>query len=330
MAPRARARVIFHLMATYSPLPPGSKTIAAIDIGSNALRALIVRAVNGHIDVVKEIREPLRLGEDVFQQGSISAHKCQRTEEIFIRLLHLFAAYGVEDVRAMATSAMRDAKNSRQLIANISAYTGIDIGPIDGHQEAALIFQAVRGEIALKKKTALLMDIGGGSTEFSVVIDGRLLASHSFNIGTVRLLRHEGQPELEMRVNLMVEKLIRFLKPYLKNRPPHLFIGTGGNLRRIGKLRRKILDKTSQECTYEEVAHMADILYSMSFVERIRRLELDHGRADVILPATMMVKHVMKAVGVKKILLPKVGLKEGIILSMLDNKPRKFLHSLQS
>ena len=318
-------------MTTSYPLTLShGKTIAAIDIGSNALRALIVRTNNGHIDIVKEVREPLRLGEDVFRLGHISAQKCQQTEEVFIKLLHLFAAHGVEDVRAMATSAMRDAKNARQLINGIAHYTGIDIGTINGQQEAELIFRAVKGEMPLNKKTAVLMDIGGGSTEFSIVVQGKMVASHSFNIGTVRLLRFQGQRELEIRINLMVEKLRRFLHPHLKQRPPQLLIGTGGNLRRIGKLRRKILNKTSQECTLEEVTHMADILYSMSFVERIRRLELDRGRADVILPAAMMVKAVMRATGAKRILLPKVGLKEGIVLSMLDNKPRKFHHTAQS
>ncbi len=317
------------LMIFY-PTQTAGETLAAIDLGSNALRAIIVRAVNGHIDVVKEIREPLRLGEDVFEHGTISPQKCQATEEVFIRLLHLFTAYGVVNVRAMATSAMRDARNARQLIESIHHSTGIEIGPIDGRQEAELIFRAVNSELVLKNKKALLMDIGGGSTELSIVIDGKLKASHSFNIGTVRLLRHEEQDELEVRINLMVQKMLRFTQPHFGKKAPDLMIGTGGNLRRIGKLRRKIMNKTSQECMFDEVAHMADALYSMSFVERIRSLDLDQNRADVILPATMLVKNIMRAVGAKKILLPKVGLKEGIVLSMLDNKPRRFIHTPKS
>jgi exopolyphosphatase / guanosine-5'-triphosphate,3'-diphosphate pyrophosphatase len=124
--------------------------------------------------------------------------------------------------------------------------------------------------------------------------------------------------------------MLRFTQEHFGKKAPDLMIGTGGNLRRIGKLRRKIMNKTSQECMFDEVAHMADALYSMSFVERIRRLDLDQNRADVILPATMLVKSIMRAVGAKKILLPKVGLKEGIVLSMLDNKPRKFIHTAKS
>jgi exopolyphosphatase / guanosine-5'-triphosphate,3'-diphosphate pyrophosphatase len=309
------------MKVTFPELTPA---IAAIDVGSNALRALIARTENGHINIIREIREPLRLGEDVFTHGRISPNKFRETEEVFIKLLHLFSAYGVVDVKAIATSAMRDSQNARGLIANIRHFTGIDIVTIDGDEEAKLIFHAVSGEINLNKKKALLMDIGGGSTELSVVINGHLVDSQSFNIGTVRLLRYGDQRELDIRINLMIQKMKRFTVSYFKQKAPDLFIGTGGNLRRIGKLRRKILNKTSQECSFSEIAHMADTLYSMSFIERIRRLELDQNRADVILPATMLVKSIMRAHNVNKILLPKVGLKEGIILSMLDNKPRKF------
>ncbi len=313
-------------MTHFLPSISRGRTLAAIDLGSNALRAVIVRTQNGTIDIIKEIREPLRLGEDVFQNGRISPEKCERTEEAFIRLLHLFTAYRVEDVKAIATSAMRDAKNSKQLIQSINHCTGIEIGPIDGRQEAKLIYHAVQSEVVLKKKKAVLMDIGGGSTELSIVINGELVASHSFNVGTVRLLRHESREELDLRIKLIVQKMQRFVSQYLGKKSPDLFIGTGGNLRRMGKIRRKILNKTSQECLFSEVSHMADTLFSMSFIERIRKLELDQNRADVILPATMMVRAVMEMLGSKKILLPKVGLKEGIILSMLDDKPRKLLH----
>jgi exopolyphosphatase/guanosine-5'-triphosphate,3'-diphosphate pyrophosphatase len=309
---------------TYLPHLIDDPAFAAIDLGSNALRAIIVRLQGDKIEVLKEVREPLRLGEDVFSKGIISPEKCRQTEECFIRLLHLFTAYGVDDVRAIATSAMRDARNSQALIHNISLYTGIDIGAISGREEAQLIFNAVSSEISLKNKRAILMDIGGGSTEISIVIDGKLTASHSFNIGTVRLLRHESQKELDIRISLMVEKILRFIHGHFGKKTPDLFIGTGGNLRRMGKIRRKILNKSSEECLYSEIAHMADTLFSMSFIDRVRKLELDRNRADVILPATMLVRILMKGIGAKKILLPKVGLKEGIILSMLDKEPRKF------
>jgi len=302
--------------------PFSARPIAAIDLGSNALRAVIARPVGKRLEILKEIRDPLRLGEDVFNEGHISGARRELTEESFIRLLHLFAAYGVEDVCCLATSAMRDAKNGQELIGDIRHATGIEVETISGQQEARLIFRAVANEISLEKKRGLFMDIGGGSTELSIVMNGELVASHSFNIGTVRLLKLQDQQFLAATIAETVEGMRRFARSYLGARPPDVFVGTGGNLRRMGKIRRKILRKPSTECTYPEVAHMADTLFSMSFVERIRRLELDQNRADVILPATMLTREVMKSFDLKKVLLPRVGLKEGILLSMLDPDAR--------
>lgn len=300
-------------------------TIAAIDLGSNALRAIIARPVNGHIEVLREVRVPLRLGEDVFTLGAITPKKMDATEEAFIQLLHLFTDYNVEDVKALATSAMRDARNSSVLIEQIEKTTGITIGPIPGSEEARLIFHAVASELDLSKHNAVLIDIGGGSTEITLVKKGELLAAQSFNVGTVRLVRFADRNELDVRIGLHIQKIMRFISMYFRPDQIDVVVGTGGNLRRIGKIRRKILRKTSEECLFDEVAHMADTLFSMSFIDRVRKLELDPNRADVILPATMLVKGIMEGLGAKKILLPKVGLKEGIILSMLDKKKRRFI-----
>lgn len=302
-------------------------TLAAIDLGSNALRAIIARPVNGHIDVLREVRVPLRLGEDVFSLGAITPQKMEATEEAFIKLLHLFSDYDVEDVKAIATSAMRDARNSNVLIEQIEKSTGIVIGPIPGTEEARLIYHAVCSELDLTKHNAILIDIGGGSTEITIVRKGEILAAQSFNVGTVRLVRYSDRNELDVRIALHIQKIMRFIGLYFKNSQIDMVVGTGGNLRRIGKIRRKILRKSSEECLYSEVAHMADTLFSMSFIERVRQLELDPNRADVILPATMLVKGLIEGLKSDKILLPKVGLKEGIILSMLDKKKRRFITS---
>lgn len=300
-------------------------TIAAIDIGSNALRAVIARPKGAKIEVLKEVREPLRLGEDVFYKGVITPEKCIQMEDTFIRLLHLFTAYGVRDVRAVATSAMRDAGNASALVNNIAHYTGIEIETIRGREEALVIYEAVRAELNLKKKTTVLMDIGGGSTEISLVVQGELVATHSFNIGTVRLLAHTDPEEMEIRIHVATQKMLQFVQAHLGRRKVEVFIGTGGNLRRIGKIRRKVMKKSGEECSFSEITRMSEILQTMSLVERIRELELDGNRADVILPATLIVRSFMRGLGAKKILLPYVGLKEGIILSMLDQGPRKFI-----
>lgn len=302
------------------------EALAAIDLGSNALRASIALSDANGLEVIKNIRVPLRLGEDVFANGMISEEKMELTENAFISLLHLFTEYNVTNARAMATSAMRDSKNGPELAARILHSTGIEINTISGINEAKMIFSAVHGQLPMKKKTALLMDIGGGSTELIVVKNEQIKAVHSFNVGTVRLLRYKNQEDLELKIRMQVQKMMRFIEKYLGKKKPDLFIGTGGNLRRIGKIRKKILGQpTSRLALFKEVKHMEESIFSMSYVERIRRLELDQNRADVILPAIMLTKILMEELKQDKIHLPKVGLKEGIMLSMLKTPPKKFI-----
>lgn len=302
------------------------ETIAAIDLGSNALRASIALKTPEGIEILKNVRVPLRLGEDVFASGKISDEKMNLTEEAFIRLLHLFTEYNVTDALAKATSAMRDSRNGALLAKRIFQSTGIEIETITGHEEARMIFSAVKSQLPMKGKTALLMDIGGGSTELIAIKDEEIVGIHSFQVGTVRLLRYKNQEELELRIRLQVQKMLRFIEQHLGKKKPDIFVGTGGNLRRIGKIRKKVLGKeTSQLALFREVSHMEEIIFSMSYVDRIRRLELDQNRADVILPAIMLTKILMEELKLDKIYLPKVGLKEGIILSMLQEAPKKFV-----
>jgi exopolyphosphatase/guanosine-5'-triphosphate,3'-diphosphate pyrophosphatase len=302
------------------------RTFAAIDLGSNALRAVIAREENGVVEIIRNIRLPLRLGEDVFHTGEISSKKMLVTEEAFVRLFQVFVEYNVSEVRACATSAMRDARNGKLLVQRILNSTGIYLQTIQGVEEAQLIFKAVRGRVPLKKKTAILMDIGGGSTELTVVRNGDITGVQSFNVGTVRLLQYKDQQELEKSIREQLKHMLAFLKEHLRGKKPDLLVGTGGNLRRIGKIRKKILGReTSELATWEEIHHMQEAILSMSYIERIRRLELDQNRADVILPAIMLTHHLMEKLKLGKIHLPKVGLKEGIILSMLDAPPKKFI-----
>lgn len=302
------------------------EAIASIDLGSNALRASIAIKIPDGLQVVRNLRVPLRLGEDVFSTGEISEEKMALTEEAFISLLHIFTEYNVTDARAMATSAMRDSSNGPILAKRILQSTGIHIETISGIDEAKMIFSAVRGQLPMKKKTALLMDIGGGSTELIVVKDEQIVAVHSFKVGTVRLLRYKNQEELELKIRLQVQKMMAFIQKHMGKKRPDIFVGTGGNLRRIGKIRKKILGQpTSQLALFKEISHMEESIFSMSYVDRIRRLELDQNRADVILPAIMLTKIIMEELKLEKIHLPKVGLKEGIMLSMMKTTPKRFI-----
>jgi exopolyphosphatase / guanosine-5'-triphosphate,3'-diphosphate pyrophosphatase len=312
-------------MPSYLRASENSRTLAAIDLGSNALRAVIVRDNGKSLEVLRNERVALRLGEDVFNSGKISDEKMDLTEEAFIKLFHLFTEYHVTDARAMATSAMRDSENGHILSERILLATGIEIEIIKGIDEAKYIFEAVRGQIDLKKETALLMDIGGGSTELTIVKDEKIIGTHSFNVGTVRLLRYKSQEDLERSIGIQIQKMLKFIRGHVGKKKIDLFIGTGGNLRRIGKIRKKIMNRTSSEAMFNEIHHMEEAILSMSYIDRIRSLELDQNRADVILPAIMLTHHLMEELKLEKILLPKVGLKEGIILSMISDKNKKFI-----
>lgn len=301
-------------------------TYGAIDLGSNAMRAIIARRNGNELAVIKSFRVPLRLGEDVFNGGFISDRKMEETENAFIELFHAFAAYGVTEVRAMATSAMRDAINGPLLAEKILKTTGIEIEIIRGREEANVICEAVKSQLDFSDYNILLMDIGGGSTELTLIRDGELVGVKSFNVGTVRLLHYKNQVELEKKINFELERMLGFIREHFGKKTPDFFVGTGGNLRRIGKIRKKTLGKaTSQMATFSEISHMEDIILSMSYIDRIRGLELTENQADVILPATMLTQKLMQKLKLTEILLPKVGLKEGILLSMQDEPPKKFI-----
>jgi exopolyphosphatase/guanosine-5'-triphosphate,3'-diphosphate pyrophosphatase len=289
------------------------------------MRALIARRHGNDLTVIKSFRTPLRLGEDVFNGGFISDRKLEETENAFIELFHSFAAYGVTEVRAMATSAMRDAMNGPILAERVMKSTGIEIEVIRGKEEARLIHMAVNSQLDFRDNDVLLMDIGGGSTELTLIRKGHIVGVKSFNVGTVRLLHYKDQIQLEKKINFELERMLGFIREHFGKRKPDFFVGTGGNLRRIGKIRKKTLGKpTSQLATFSEISHMEEIILSMSYIDRIRGLELSDNQADVILPATMLTQKLMHKLKLSEILLPKVGLKEGILLSMQEEPPKRF------
>jgi exopolyphosphatase / guanosine-5'-triphosphate,3'-diphosphate pyrophosphatase len=305
-------------------LPENTVTVMSVDLGSNAMRAVIARKHGRELTILYNDRIPLRLGEDVFKHGQLSSKKINQTLEAFIQLLFRCVDFGVTDVRAFATSAMREAKNGKALIHEIQKVTGITIELISGLKEADLILSACQQVMKFEDRLAVLVDIGGGSTEITLIKNNKHLSSRSFPIGTVRLLQHTNREFLDQRLKTEVKEIVRYIKAHVNLKKIDDLVGTGGNLRRIGKIRKKIMGKPDIECQYSEITHMAQTLFSMTFIDRIRRLELDQDRADVILPAILLIERLMKELNLKKILLPKVGLKEGILLSMFDDKKLKF------
>ncbi len=284
---------------------------AAIDIGSNAVRLLISNIIEQDNEPVvfkknSLVRVPIRLGADVFINGEISEYNQQRMIDTMQAFSLLIKSHGVVRYKACATSAMREAKNSTPLKEKILETCGINIDIIDGEEEAAIIAETDLHTFIDPNKTYLYVDVGGGSTEFSIIHNGNKIKSKSFKIGTVRLLndivKNETWIELE-----------HWIKENTKGYYKIELIGSGGNINKIFKISGKDLGKP---LTYFYLTSYYKMLQNYSYEERITKLNLNQDRADVIIPATRIYLSAMKWSGAKDIYVPKIGLSDGIIKSI--------------
>lgn len=286
---------------------------AAIDIGSNAMRLLFCRVyiVDGKPHFSKEelIRMPIRLGDDVFTHGLISDAKATRLITALKGFSELIKAYGVINHRAVATSAMRDAKNGAQIIERVKAETGIEVEIIDGKNEAALVFSNHIEELLNPKFAYLYIDVGGGSTELTLYYTNKVIAAKSFNIGTVRMLLEKVEKD-------EWEEMKSWLKRNTLGIHPLSAIGSGGNINKIFKMSGK---KETKHLSYEKLKSIYDMLCSYTYQERIERLDLKPDRADVIIPAAKIFLSVMKNADIEKVFVPQVGLSDGLVHLMYDN-----------
>ncbi|MDG1503119.1 MAG: ethanolamine ammonia-lyase reactivating factor EutA [Flavicella sp.] len=288
------------------------KKYAAIDIGSNAVRLLI-----SNIILKKEeeptfkkselIRVPIRLGADVFLGGSISDANKNRMIAAMKAFQLLMQVHAVEKYKACATSAMRDASNGKELIAEIEKETGINIEVINGKKEAEIIASTDLSQLIDGKKSYLYVDVGGGSTEFTVFSKGKLRCSKSFKIGTVRLLNKNSN-------NKIIWKEIKtWIATHTKGLKKMTLIGSGGNINKIFKMSGQRSDKP---LSYIYMNAHYQFLKKMTYEERISELGLNQDRADVIIPATKIYLSAMKWSKSKKIYVPKIGLSDGIVKSL--------------
>lgn len=283
---------------------------AAIDIGSNAARLLIgeVAFENNHTFVKKisYTRLPLRLGEEVFDGGVISKEK----ELAFVKTMKAFQLiaelFHVSDLRACATSAMRDAENGKAIIETIKKETGISIETISGDEEARLIFGTFHLLEIDKGLPYLVIDVGGGSTEINVFEHGARVAAKSFDIGTVRMLKG--------KVNQKDWKAVReWIQKNVELDDPHVVYGTGGNINKIHKL-LGVKDKAPvQRIAMEE---LYDELSRLSLNQRIEQFQLKPDRADVIVPALEIFNFCLKELNCKQLFVPKIGLSDGMIYDL--------------
>lgn len=300
-------------------------TLAAIDVGSNAIR-LIIGNVNGDrkVSIVESLRDPVRLGQEVFIDGSISEETIERATEAFGKFRDAIQAHGVKWTKAVATSATREALNREIFVDRIAQKTGIEISVISPEEEARLIHLAVEEKISLKNKLALLVDIGGGSTEITLVSDGNIIATESFKMGAVRLLqilgeKKNGERQFNQLVREYVDATQKRIKKEIGNEKIDLFIGTGGNIETLGDLRKELFDKDRDSVLpVDELDAIVKKLQSLTFEERIQQLRLRPDRADVIVPASIVLQKVVKQAGVDEVLIPKVGLKDGLLIDMVQ------------
>ena len=285
---------------------------AAIDIGSNAVRLLIADIIEtGKVTAFKKntlIRVPLRLGDDAFLDKCISEKKSEDLLKTMQAFKNLIDVYKVVDYRACATSAMREAENGAELVKRIKADSGIDLEIVEGQSEANIIYSSHIEQTLERKKNYLYIDVGGGSTELSVFCEGKVKASKSFPIGTVRMLDNADKDETWA-------ELKEWIKVNSKQYPNLVGIGTGGN---INKLFKMSAEKEGMPLNFTKLKEMYNYLNSFSLKERITVLGLNQDRADVIIPACEIYLSVMKWAGVKQIFVPRVGMVDGIIQLLIE------------
>ncbi len=287
------------------------KKYAAIDIGSNAMRLLITNIVEQdgketQFNKSALIRVPIRLGQDAFTVGEITSENIDRMVDAMKAFQLLMKVYKVEKYKACATSAMREAYNGKEVVEIIKQKSEIDIDIIDGKVEAAIIASSDLHSFLSTDKTYLYVDVGGGSTEFSLFSDGKMITSKSFKNGTVRLLNNM----VNEVVWIEIEKWIKTnCEPY----DNVTLIGSGGNINKIHKLSEKQQDKP---LSYVYLSAQYQYLNSLTYEQRIAELGLNTDRADVIIPATQIYLNAMKWSGARQIYVPKIGLSDGIVKAL--------------
>ena len=286
------------------------KKYGAIDIGSNAIRLLLVNVFteNGKstFKKVSLTRVPLRLGEDVFTEGKISAEKVIDFERTMIAFEQLMKVHKVNEYRACATSAMRDAQNGPQIVDGVKERTGIEIEVISGDEEAKIIRSTHIEERLTEKQDFLYVDVGGGSTEISLFVNGNIEASLSFNIGTIRLLNNQVS-------EIKWDEMRTWLENIVTNHPSIEIIGSGGNINKIYKI---LGLQNWKAMSYNQLKAIVQELTDMTYEERIMTHRLHPDRADVIIHAGKVFQRIMKSSNSSGIHVPKLGLADGLIKSM--------------
>lgn len=288
----------------------GKVNYAAIDIGSNAVRLLIKSidedaAQENKFKKVMLLRVPLRLGFDVFSMGELSEKKADKLLRLMKAFRQLMKIYEVDDYRACATSAMRDARNGKDIIKKIDKDTDISIEIIDGQEEAQMIYNNHIECMEDRMGNYMYVDVGGGSTEVNLLTNGELVYSMSYNIGTVRMLSNAVADGTWQR---MEEELKKATEGFTSIN----IIGSGGNINKLFRLSDK-KDKKQQRLPVSSLKLIYDELKPLTPEERSEAFSLKQDRADVIVPAAEIFLKISEVVHAEYIYVPVIGLSDGII-----------------
>ena len=291
---------------------------AAIDIGSNAIRILISNVIQTQDKSVyfqknALVRVPIRLGEDSFTMGEISKRNIKRMVKAMKAFKLLMNVHGVSEYLAFGTSALREANNGSHVIDIIKKKAGVKVEIIDGTKEAEIISNSKISDFLNTRKTLLLVDVGGGSTEFTILNEGKNITSKSFKIGTVRLINNMVDERVWEQIKIWLQK-------HTKEFNKITLLGSGGNINKLIKLSKvkegKPLSLISLNVIYKE-------LESLSYEERMINFELNPDRADVILPAARIYLKALEWSGGQNIYVPKVGLSDGMIKYLYKKSKKK-------
>ncbi len=280
---------------------------AAIDIGSNAVRLLIMginpESAEASFDKTLMIRVPLRLGQEAFVDGKINDSKAKNLIRLMKAFKHLLKVYDVTDYRVCATAAMREAKNAKELVKEIKKETDLKVEIIDGHEEAMIIYESHFYYNLNEHQNYVFADVGGGSTEISLLVNGELVQSKSYKIGTIRLLNDKVE-------SVEYDNLHRDLQELKEQYQINDIIASGGNIIKLNALAKT---RSGRKFPLQALETITDELKQYNVEELIEKYKLKPDRADVIIPAAHTYIDVAKSVGAKSFIVPKIGLIDGII-----------------
>lgn len=317
---------------TSAPNPVFPCRVAAIDVGSNAIRYMAVEFMDPSHWVDLEVqRVPVRLGHNAFLTGSLDPHAMRAAVETMAAFRRSMDNLGIPRYRAVATSAVRDSRNGPELVDLVRRETGIRLETITGTEEARLVWTALRNRVDLGDASWLTVDLGGGSLEVSLVSGEGIHWTDSHTMGTVRILEDLGEGETDpKRFRRLVSEYARTLRFPSRLDPARIagLLATGGNMETLADLAEAPVDERGvSRVPVSRLKELTRRLARMSVEERITRLGLRQDRADVILPAALIYGHVARLAGVQEILVPRVGVKEGVLLDVLEDITGPAVHA---